>query len=122
MTVALEIAFAAGFAVVAVSLAAVVFSRVPDRLLATSAVVLAVVALAAVVVAGLEIAEGSAEEELLLVSAGGLLVAAVAQAALVALARGLRRVRELDAAGERARAELEARLAQHAEERKAELE
>src|SRR5918994_2863015 len=38
MAVALEIAFAAGFAVVAVSLAGVVFARVPRRLLVRSAV------------------------------------------------------------------------------------
>lgn len=122
MTVALEIAFAAGFAVVAVSLLAVVFSRVPERLLVTSAIALALLAIAAVVVAGIEIAEGSAEEELLLVTAGGLLVAAVAQASLVVLTRGLRRVRDLEAVGARVRSELEARLEQHTEERKAELE
>jgi hypothetical protein len=122
MTVALEIAFAAGFAVVAVSLAAVVLSSVPDRLLVASAVSLGLLAVAAVVVAGIEIAEGSAEEELLIVTAGGLLVAAVAQASLVALGRGLRRVRELETVGERARAQLDARLVQHAEERKADLE
>lgn len=122
MTVALEIAFAAGFAVVAVSLLAVVFSRAPERLLVTSAIALALLAIAAVVVAGIEIAEGSAEEELLLVTAGGLLVAAVAQASLVVLTRGLRRVRDLEAVGARVRSELEARLEQHTEERKAELE
>ena len=122
MTSALEIAFAAGFAVVAVSLLAVVFSRAPERLLVTSAIALALLAIAAVVVAGIEIAEGSAEEELLLVTAGGLLVAAVAQASLVVLTRGLRRVRDLEAVGARVRSELEARLEQHTEERKAELE
>lgn len=122
MTVALEIAFAVGFAVVAVSVAAVVLSRVPDRLLVASAISLGVLAIAAVVVAGIEIAEGSAEEELLIVTAGGLLVAAVAQAFLVALSRALRRVHELDAAEERARAQLDVRLAQYAEERKADLE
>jgi F0F1-type ATP synthase epsilon subunit len=122
MTVALEIAFAAGFAVVAVSLAAVVLSRVPDRLLVASAVSLGLLAVAAAVVAGIEIAEGSAEEELLIVTAGGLLVAAVAQTSLVVLARGLRRVRDLDAVEERTRATLDARLEQHAEERKVELE
>ncbi|MGH3035994.1 MAG: hypothetical protein ACRDMU_02340, partial [Gaiellaceae bacterium] len=122
MTVALEIAFAAAFAVVAVSLVAVVLSRAPERLLLASAVVLGVGAVAAVVVAGLEIAEGSAEEELLLVTAGGLLVAAVSQASLVVLTRGLRRVRDLDAVEAQASADLDARLEQHAEERKTELE
>src|SRR5688500_2219264 len=122
MTVALEIAFAVGFAVVALSLGAVVFARMPARLLVASAISLATLALAAVVVAGIEIAEGSAEEELLLVTAGGLLVAAACQAALVVLTRGLRRVRDHEAVEERARARLDARLEQHAEERKADLE
>ncbi|HSK15964.1 MAG TPA: hypothetical protein VK915_07310 [Gaiellaceae bacterium] len=122
MTSALLVAFAIGFLVVAVSLVAVVFARVRERALLASAVALGVLALAAVVVAGLEIARGSAEEELLLVSAGGLLVAALAQAALVVLSRALARARDVEAAGDRARARLDAALAAHAEERKAELE
>ncbi|HXV57866.1 MAG TPA: hypothetical protein VD704_08360, partial [Gaiellaceae bacterium] len=118
MTLALEIAFAAGFAVVAASLAAVAFRSVPVRLLLGSAVALAVLALAAAVVAGIEIAEGSAEEELLIVTAGGLLLAAACQTALFALTRGLDRVRDLEAVADRARAEIDRYLDEHAAERK----
>src|ERR687891_1688451 len=122
MTLALEIAFAAAFAVVALSLVGVAFFRVPARLLLASAVALAALAVAAVVVAGIEIAEGSGDEELLLVTAAGLLIAAASQASLFLLTRGLRRVRDLESVGEQARAQLVAYLDRHAEERKAELE
>lgn len=122
MTLALEIAFAAGLAIVAASLVGVVFARVPDRVLLASAVGLAILALAAAVVVGIEIAEGSEDEELLIVTAGGLLLAALAQAGLYALARGLRRVRDVERAGDEARLRLDAYLEQQAEERKTELE
>lgn len=122
MALVLEIAFAAGFVVVAGSLLAVAFRRVPPRLLLGSAVGLALVALAAMVVAGIEIAEGTTEEELLLVTAGGLLLAALSQAALFVVARGLDRVRELDRVEDRARSSLDSHLEEHASERRAELE
>jgi hypothetical protein len=122
MTIALLAAFAAGFVVVAASLVAVVFARVPERVLLAAAAGLGVLALAAIVVAGIEIATGSAEEELLLVAAGGLLVAALAEVALLALARALESVRDVEAVEARARDRLAAALDAHAEERKAELE
>lgn len=122
MALALEIAFVAGLAVVAGSLVAVAFRRVPSRLLLGSAVVLALAALAAAAVAGIEIAEGTDDAELLLVGAGGLLLAALAQTALFLLARGLDRVRDLERVGERARVSLDAHLEEHASERRAELE
>jgi len=122
MTLALEIAFAAGLVVVAASLAAVAFARVPERLLLGATVALAVLALAAAIVAGIEIAGDTDESELLLVAVGGLVLVAVAEAGLLLLSRGLRRIRDLEQVEEEARARLDAFLAQHAEERKVELD
>ncbi len=122
MTLALEIAFAAGLVVVAASLAAVAFARVPERLLLGATVTLAVLALAAAIVAGIEIAGDTDESELLLVAVGGLVLVAVAEAGLLLLSRGLRRIRDLEQVEEEARARLDAFLAQHAEERKVELD
>ena len=122
MALALEIAFAAALGVVALSLVAVAFSRVPERLLLGSAVGLGVLALAGAVVAGLEIAEGTDDTALLLVTVGGLVVAAICQAGLFLLARGMRRVGDIERVGEDARASLDAYLDQHAEGRRAEIE
>ena len=96
MALALEIAFAAAVAVVGVSLAAVAFARVPERLLLGLAVALGIAALAGGVVAGIEIAQGSDDSELLLVSVGGLFLAAFAETGLYLVTRGLRRVREFE--------------------------
>jgi hypothetical protein len=122
MELALEIAFASALAVAAVSLVAVAFARVPERLLLGSAVALGVVALGGAVAAGLEIAQGTDETALLLVTAGGLLLAALFQAGLFLLARGLGRIADIERAGEEARARLDLYLEQHAEERRAQLE
>ena len=121
MTLALEIAFAASFAIVAVSLVAVVFARVPERVLLGSAVGLAVLGLAAAVVAVIAIVEGSGDEDVLVVAAGGILIAALAEAGLVALARGLRQVADSERLGEQARNRIDEYLEQHAEQRKAEI-
>ena len=122
MTIALEIAFAAAFAIVAASLLAVVFWRVPERLLLGSAVGLAVAALAAAVLAGIAIAEGNDDEEILIVATCGILIAALAQAGLFALARGLRQIADTERLGEQARDRIDEYLVQHAEQRKAEIE
>src|SRR5262245_12912163 len=122
MTLAFEIAFVASLAIVALSLVAVAFARVPERLLLVLAVGLAVIAVAGAVIAGLEIAEGTDDGELLLVTVGGLLVAVLCETALFVLARGLRRIGELEQVGEDARGRIDAFLDRHAEERTAELE
>ena len=122
MELVLEIAFASALAVAAVSLVAVAFARVPERVLLGSAVALGVVALGGAVAAGLEIAQGTDETALLLVTAGGLLLAALFQAGLFLLARGLGRIADIERAGEEARARLDLYLEQHAEERRAQLE
>ena len=122
MALALEIAFAAAVAVVGLSLAAVAFARVPERLLLGLAVALGIAALAGGVVAGIEIAEGTDDSELLLVSVGGLFLAAFAETGLYLFARGHRRVREFEQVEDDARARLEAYLEQQAEERRIELD
>jgi hypothetical protein len=122
MTLVLEIAFAAAVAVVAVSLAAVAFARVPERLLLGLTVGLGVATLAGAVVAGIEIAEGSDDTGLLLVAVGGLALAALAEAALLVLTRGLRRIRAFEHVEADAVARLDKHLERHAEERKVELE
>jgi hypothetical protein len=122
MTLALEIAFAAAVAVVGISLAAVAFKRASERILLGLTVVLALAALAGAVVAGVEIAEGTDDSELLLVAVGGLALAALAEAGLYLLARGLRKVREIERVEEEARARLDAYLQQQLDERRAELD
>jgi hypothetical protein len=122
MTLVLEIAFAAAVAVVGVSLAAVAFKRFSERILLGLTVVLALAALAGAVVVGIEIADGTDDSELLLVAVGGLVLAALAEAGLYLLARGLRRAREVERVEEEARARLEAYLQQQLDERRAELD
>ncbi|HXV34966.1 MAG TPA: hypothetical protein VD769_13240 [Gaiellaceae bacterium] len=122
MELALEIAFAAALGVVAVSLVAVAFGRIPERLLLGLAVALGVLALAGAVAAGLGIAEETADTDLLLVAAGGLVVAALCETGLYLLARGLRRVQEFERVEADARARLDAYLAEQAELRRVELD
>jgi hypothetical protein len=122
MALVLEIAFVASLAVVAASLVAVAFARIPERVLLWVAVVLALVALAGAVAAGREIADGTDETELLLVTVGGLVVAAFCETGLWLLSRGLRKISELEQIDREARARLEAYLDEHAKQRAAELE
>jgi hypothetical protein len=122
MALALEIAFAAAAVVVAASLIAVAFARVSERLLLGLTVVLALAALAGAVVAGIEIAEGTDDSELLLVATGGLALAALAEAGLFLLTRGLRRVREFERLEDEARTRLDAFLEEYADARRTELE
>jgi hypothetical protein len=122
MTVGLEIVFALAVVVVGVSVAAVAFSRVPARALLAAAVGLAALALLAAIAFGIDLVESFADSETLLLLAGGFALAALAEAALFVLVRGLRRVESLERAGEQGRARLDAWLDENAEQRKAELE
>ena len=115
MELALEIAFAAALGVVAVSLVLVAFAHVSERLMLGLAVALGVLALAGAAIAGVEIARGTDDSELLLVTAGGLIVAALCQTGLYVLARGLRRIREFERVGAEARARLDDHLNREAE-------
>jgi hypothetical protein len=122
MEVALEIVFAAALAVVAGSVAAAAWGRLPERALLAAAVTFAVAAVLAGIAVGVDLAESFAETDALLLVTGGLALAALAEATLYALARGLRRVRDLERVGESARERLEAYLDEQAEQRRAELE
>ena len=117
-----QIAFVAGLAVVALSLAAVAFGRGSERLLAWLAVVLAVGSGAAFGALAFNLAAPYADSDAILLAAGGLAAAAVAEAGLLALARAFRRVRALDDVAKAARARLDAFLDAHSKERAAELE
>jgi hypothetical protein len=122
MEVALEIVFATALAVVAGSVAAAAWGRLPERALLAAAVTFAVAAVLAGIAVGVDLAESFAETDALLLVTGGLALAALAEATLYALARGLRRVRDLERVGESARERLEAYLDEQAEQRRAELE
>jgi hypothetical protein len=117
-----EIAFALAVVTVAVSLGAVLTGRVGVRGLVAAAAVLGALAVAAGIALGINVVEGFAETDALLLATGGLVVAALAELALVLLARGIRRIHDREAVEARARDRLEAFLSEHAEQRKAELE
>jgi hypothetical protein len=122
MELALEIVFVAALAVVAGSVAAAAWGRLPERALLAAAIIFAVAAVLSGIAVGVDLVEGFAETDVLLLVTGGLALAALAEATLYALARGLRRVRDLEQVGESARGRLEAYLDEHAEQRRAELE
>jgi hypothetical protein len=106
VTRVLEITFAASLGVVALSLLALVLGRVRPRDLLILAGLLGILALAAAIVFAFNLDDGFAASETMLVSAGGIAAAAVAEAGLAAFARGLGRLREIEALSEGARASL----------------
>jgi hypothetical protein len=116
------IALAAGVAIVAVSFALVVLDRASDRGLLRWTAVLGVAALAAAAALGINLVERFARTELLVLAVGGLAAAALAEAGLFALARGLRRGRALESLTDVARDQLAAFLEKHTSERETELE
>jgi hypothetical protein len=122
MTLALEIVFAVALGVVAASLAGVAFTRVPARLLLGTAVALGGLALAGAIAVGIDLVEGLGETDALLLAAGGLATAALAEASLFALARELNRIRGIEEVSVAARERLDAFLSEHAEQRRLELE
>jgi uncharacterized protein YukE len=116
------LAFAAGVVVVTVSFALVVLDRVSDRGLVVATALLGAAALVAAGALGINLVERFARTELLVLAAGGLAAAAVAEAGLFALARGLRRGRGLESLSDAARDQLASFLDKHTAEREAELE
>jgi chromosome segregation ATPase len=122
MEVALEIVFVAALVVVAASVAAAAWGRLPERGLLAAAITFAVLAVLSGIAVGIDVLESIAETDALLLVTGGLTLAALAEATLYALARGLRRVRDLERVGESARGRLEAYLDEQAEQRRAELD
>jgi len=104
MVLALQIAFAAAIGVVALSLLAVVTGRATDRLLLALTIALAGGSVVGVVALGIDLANSFTDTNALLLASGGLGAAAIAEAGLLALNRGLRRLQQIEALTEAARA------------------
>lgn len=122
MEVALEIVFVAALAVVAASVTVAAWGRLPERALLAAAITFTIAAALSGIAVGVDLVASFADTEALLLVTGGLALAALAEATLYALARGLRRVRDLEGVAESARGRLDAYLEEHAEQRRAELE
>ncbi|HEY7195633.1 MAG TPA: hypothetical protein VH306_00430 [Gaiellaceae bacterium] len=122
MTAAFEIVFAVGLAIVALSFAAVVLERGSDSLFVAAAIVLTLGAIACGIVFGLNLSRNWAPDAPILLATGGLLAAAVAEIGLVLLRRGLRRLKDYEAAAELGRQRIAAYLEEQSRERAAEQE
>jgi hypothetical protein len=122
MALAFEIAFAAGLALVALSFAGVALGRARERSLLALAVVLAVAALASGGALVFNLFESFTDRDPLLLAAGGLGAAAVAELGLAAFQRGLRRTQETERLSDAARTELARFVETEMRERILELE
>jgi hypothetical protein len=122
MSLVLGIAFALGLAVVAASFAGVAAQRISERKLAGLTVALAIAAVAAGVVAGFGVVEDNIRADVALLAAGGLAAAAAAEGGLLGLARGLRRIGELERLRMDARADVAAAIEAEKRERVSEFE
>ena len=122
MTLVGEIVFAVGLVVVSLSLAGVLARRVSERTLRVLTGLLAGGAAVFTAALGLNAVERFAESDGLVLAAGGLAAAAVAEAGLVALLHALERLRDYERLTETGRDRIDALLAAHAEERASELE
>ncbi|HEY3069349.1 MAG TPA: hypothetical protein VGJ34_03455, partial [Gaiellaceae bacterium] len=106
MALGLELAFAAGFLAVALSFVVFALGRARERPLVALTVLLAVGAVAAAAALGVNLADRFTGTEPLVLAAGGLAAAAAAELGLIGLARGFRRVRELERLSDEARTQL----------------
>src|SRR5919197_1319616 len=122
MALGLEIGFAVGLAVVAVSFVAVALGRAHERHLLALAGVLALAATSAAALLGVNLADRFTRTEPLLLAAGGLAAAVVAELGLAAMVRGLARVRDVELVAEAARADLAGLVETEVRERALELE
>jgi hypothetical protein len=122
MALALEIAFAAAIAVVVISLVGVVLGKATDRLLLGLTIALTVGAGVALVALGIDLVESYTDLDAVLLAAGGFAAAAVAEAGLLALNRGLRRMQQIDELTDAARDQVRAFAEEEARERVLELE
>jgi hypothetical protein len=122
MAFAFELAFVAGLVVVGVSVLALALGRAPERYLIRTAVVLALGALAAGVALVANLADGFTETDAILLAAGGLAAATVAELGLVGFSRGLRRARELERVAEAAKEDLASFVDTEMRERMLELD
>jgi hypothetical protein len=106
MALAFELAFALGLALVAVSFGLLALGRAQERFLLAAAAALGVGALAATVALAVNIVEPFTDNDAILLAAGGLAAAAIAELGLLGLARGLKRVDEVEKLAESARDDL----------------
>jgi hypothetical protein len=109
-----EAAFVAGFALVAVSFALVIARRIPDRALLIFTGVLATAAAAAFAALALNVRGDFVDRDSVVLAAAGLLAAAVAEAGLFALSRGLAAIREQEAIVRAGQEHIEALVEKHA--------
>jgi hypothetical protein len=100
---AFELAFAAGLTTVALSFGALALGRARERYLILLTVVLALAALAAAGALTVNVLHRFTDNDPLLLAAGGLAAAAIAELGLVALARGFRRTRDIERLSEASR-------------------
>ena len=103
MALAFQLAFAAGLGLVGISLVAVAFGRAPERYLVRLAVLLALGALAAGAALVANLADSFTDTSAILLAAGGLGAAAIAELGLAGFVRGLRRASELERVAETAK-------------------
>jgi hypothetical protein len=122
MTLAFEIAFGVGLALVAISFAALGLGRAHPRQLIAIASVLGLGAVLATGALALNFVFEFADTDAVLLAAGGLAAAGAAELGLVGLARGLERARAVEGVAESAREDLTRLVETEMKERTIELE
>jgi hypothetical protein len=122
VALAFELVFAAGLALVGLSLVGVALGRAGERHLVWASVVLALGAVAAAGALVLNLVEPFTDSDALLLAAGGLAAAAVAELGLVAMTRALARTKELEQLSQHARDDLATFVEKEMRERMLELE
>ena len=106
MPLALEIGFATGLLLVALSFVALSLGRARERVFLGIAILLGLCAIGAAAALGINLADQFTETAPLVLVAGGLTAAAAAELGLVALSRGFGRLREVEQLSDQARTEL----------------
>jgi hypothetical protein len=122
VALAFELAFVAGLALVGLSLVGVALGRADERQLLWATVALGLGSLLAAGALVINLVESFTDTDALLLAAGGLAAAGVAELGLLALVRALRRTKELEQISERARDGLATFVETEMRERMLELE
>ena len=122
MALVFHIAFLAGFGVVLASFLALLAGRATRRDLLAGVALLATGSLAGFAALGINLVERFTDTEPVLLAAAGLGAAAAAQAGVLALLRGLGRLRDEERVLQAGRERIEAALAAHADKRGRDLE
>lgn len=122
MALGLEIVFAVGIILVAISFGTIALGRARPRLFVAIAVGLGAGALLATAALGFNLVDPFTDTDALLLAAGGLAAAAVAELGLLALARGLERIHEAETLAATAQADLARFVETEMKDRELELE